>query len=87
MKIGQLNKAAVKSPAVVIVFAARAPMKRWPKPATKAANNGRNTMIWIDDTADLSLHPVGIINSNRAATTEIDDEDGKPDGRLACRNG
>jgi hypothetical protein len=33
------------------------------------------------------LHPVDIVDRNRAASTEIDDEDRKPDGRLTRRDG
>jgi hypothetical protein len=45
MKIGQLRNAAINNPAVVIVLAANAPMKRCPRPATSAAKSGRKTMI------------------------------------------
>ena len=37
-------------------------------------------------TKGAPLHPVDIVHRDRAAATEIDDEDGKPDRRLARRD-
>src|SRR3546814_2058751 len=35
----------------------------------------------------LPLHPVGIVDGNRAAAAEIDNENGEPDRRFAGGNG
>src|SRR3990167_4912949 len=78
-KIGQLSAQLVNSAPVVRIFDANGPMARWPSPAISAAKSGRKTIAWI---TGLSLHPVGIVDGNRAAPAEINNKNGEADGGL-----
>src|ERR1700758_3952651 len=69
---------------VVTSLATVLPIARLPRPANAEANSGRNTRSWI--TAGSALHPIDVIDRDGAAATEIDHQDGKPDGRLSRRH-
>src|SRR5688500_4300486 len=83
-KIGQLKAAEANSAPVVMSLAGMLPSRRLPRPATRAARSGRKTMSWTFISA---LHLVDIVDRDRAASTEIDDQDGEADSRLARRDG
>src|SRR5688572_6289548 len=70
-KIGQLSAAETNSAPVVSDFATTLPSMRLPSPATIAASSGRNTMIRMGDKRS-ALHPVDVVDRDRAAATEID---------------
>src|SRR3954471_13145772 len=75
-----------KSAAVVISLAGRLPSMRLPSPATIAASKGRKTMSWIMPSPS-PLHLMDIVDRDRAAAAEVDDEDGEPDRRFARGDG
>src|SRR5688572_7798216 len=85
-KIGQLNAAETNSAPVVSDFATTLPSARLPRPAMMAASSGPNTMIRMGDNK-LSLHPIDVVDRDRAAAAEIDDQDRQPDRCLARRHG
>src|SRR4051812_9347117 len=78
--------AAANSAAVVISFAAKLPMKRLPSPATIAASKGRKTMSWTV-TFGSALHLVDLVDRDRAAAAEVDDQDGEADRGFAGGDG
>src|SRR3954469_17355003 len=83
MKIGQESRHDANSAPVVRTLATVLPSIRLPSPAITAASSGRKTMRRINE---LPLHPVDVVDRNRAASAEIDDQYGKPDRRLARRD-
>src|SRR5436305_3012958 len=64
--------------------APRSPITRPKKPAMIAAIRGRNTTATAKASA---LHHVDVLDPDRAAVAEIDDEDGEADRRLRRRYG
>src|SRR5687768_6530957 len=85
-KIGQLKASDTNRAPVVISLAAKLPSMRLPSPATIAASRGRKTMSWTFIRPS-SLHLVDVVDRDRAAAAEIDDQDGEPDRRLAGGDG
>src|SRR4051794_30993664 len=68
-------------------LAAKLPSIRLPSPATIAASNGRKTMRTTFMLRPSPLHLVDVVDRDRAAASEVDDEDGEADRRLARRDG
>src|SRR5271168_3142392 len=64
--------------------APRSPIARPKKPAITAAIKGRNTTATANASA---LHHVDVLDPDRAAVAEIDDEDREADRRFGRRNG
>src|SRR6187549_2292932 len=85
-KIGQLSTADRNSAPVVSDLATTLPSMRLPRPATMAASKGPKTMIRIGCKRS-AFHPVDVVDRDRAAGAEVDDEDREPDRRLAGGNG
>src|SRR5688500_7434150 len=85
-KIGQLSAADTNSAPVVSDFATTLPSMRLPSPATMAASKGPKTMIRIGCKRS-ALHPVDVVDRDRAAAAEVDDQDREPDRSLAGRHG
>src|SRR5947209_19837497 len=63
---------------------ARSPITRPKNPAMKAASNGRKTTRTANASA---LHHVDILDLDRAAVPEVDDQDRQDHRRLGCRHG
>ena len=70
------GEAAIGLAILVIYFRGR---------GTIAASSGRKTMKRI--TPRSALHPIDVVDRDRAAPTEIDHQDRQPDGRLTRRDG
>src|SRR5688572_5050517 len=86
-KIGQLSAHATNSAPVVTSLAGPLPMKRLPRPATIAASKGRKTMSWTDSWTFISaLHLVDVVDGDRTAAAEVDDQDRQADRRFARRH-
>src|SRR6202030_3066829 len=68
----------------VTISAPRSPIARPKKPAMKAARSGRKTMRTAKCSA---LHHVDVLDLDRAAVPEIDDQDREADRRLGRRHG
>src|SRR5262249_19216297 len=64
-------------------WAPRSPITRPKKPAITAAIRGRNTTATATDSAS---HHVDVLDPDRAAVAEVDDEDGKADRRFGRGN-
>src|ERR1700722_20936557 len=62
----------------------RSPRTRPRKPARMAPSSGRKTMATY---IRLAPHLIDILDLDRAAIAEIDDQDRQADGRLAGRDG
>src|SRR5688500_10807611 len=86
-KIGHDRNMPTKSAPVVISLAAKLPSIRLPSPATMAASKGRKTMSWTVMLPPSPLHLVDVVDRDRAAASEVDDEDGEADRRLAGGDG
>src|SRR5205807_4663407 len=71
-------------PPQVTISAPRSPITRPKKPAMKAASSGRKTTATAKCSAP---HHVDVLDLDRAAVAEIDDEDREPDRRLGRRHG
>src|SRR5205809_6966043 len=81
---GMPSKAASTIPPQVTSWDARSPITRPKKPAMKAASNGRKTTRTANASA---LHHVDILDLDRAAFAEVDDQDRQADRRLGGRHG
>src|ERR1700726_611426 len=68
----------------VTIWAPRSPIARPKKPAIMAASKGRKTTKTANGSA---LHHPDILDLDRAAVAEIDNEDGEADRRLGRRHG
>src|SRR5438105_14132230 len=68
----------------VTSWAPRSPIARPKKPAINAASSGRKTTRTANASA---LHHVDVLDLERAAIAEIDDQDGETDRRLSRRDG
>src|ERR1700736_2332608 len=68
----------------VTIWAPRSPIARPKKPATMAASNGRKTTRTANGSAP---HHPDVLDLDRAAVAEIDDEDGEADRRLGRGHG
>src|SRR5262245_23469104 len=86
MKIGQLSAAPIMSEPVVTTFEAVWPMTRPPRPAMIAASKGRKTMSWSCKVMS-APHHVGVVDGDRTAAAEEDDEDREADGGLCSGDG
>src|SRR5229473_2532958 len=67
----------------VTICAPRSPIIRPKKPAIKAPMSGRNTTATAKKSA---FHHVDVLNRDRTAVAEVDDEDGKANRRLRRRD-
>src|SRR5215831_21044867 len=76
----RLSTADSKSAPQVTSCAPRSPITRPKKPAITAAIRGRNTTATANASA---LHHVDVLDPDRAAVAEIDDEDGEADRRFS----
>src|SRR5438270_7777025 len=68
----------------VTIWAPRSPIARPKKPAMMAASNGRKTTRTANGSAP---HHPDVLDLDRAAIAEIDDQDGEADRRLGRRHG
>src|ERR1043166_10240644 len=78
------SKADSTMPPQVTSWDARSPIARPKNPAMKAASNGRKTTRTANASA---LHQVDVLDLDRAAVAEIDDQDRQADRRLGGRHG
>src|SRR5436309_6198190 len=81
---GMPSKADSTIPPQVTSWDARSPIARPKNPAMKAANNGRKTTRTANASA---LHHVDVLDLDRAAVTEVDDQDREADRRLGGGHG
>src|SRR5437764_14260954 len=81
---GMPSKADSTIPPQVTSWDARSPITRPKNPAMKAASNGRKTTRTANASA---LHHVDVLDLDRAAVAEVDEQDCKADRRLGGRDG
>src|SRR5947208_16843886 len=81
---GMASKADSTIPPQVTSWDARSRIARPKKPATKAARSGRKTTRTATASA---LHHVYILDLDRAAVAEVDDQDRQADRRIGGRHG
>src|SRR5436305_14720513 len=81
---GMPSKADSTIPPQVTSWDARSPITRPKNPAMKAASNGRKTTRTANASA---LHHVDVLELDRAAVAEVDDQDCKADRPLGGRHG
>src|ERR1700742_4966281 len=72
--------AAITMPAMENPMAALSPMKRPSRPEIKAPPSGAKTAMAKNMRS--ALHQVDVLNLDRSAVTEIDDDNGETDRRL-----
>src|SRR4051794_16490344 len=70
----------------VTIWEPRSPIRRPKNPAMNAAISGRK-MAATSMIAASALHHVDVVDRNRAAVTEVDDENGQTDGGLGGGDG
>src|SRR6266436_2603476 len=72
-----------KRPPQVTSCAPRSPITRPKNPATIAAISGRKTTATAKES---TFHHIDVLDCDRAAVAEVDDENGETDCRLRCRD-
>src|SRR2546423_523926 len=84
-RIGGMRRTAKRTtPPQVTISAPRSPITRPKKPAMKAASSGRKTTATAKCSAP---HHPDVLDLDRAAVAEIDDQDREADRRLGRRHG